>query len=401
MRIFACWALFLLLLGMGCGAAPQKSGARGETGPTLDRQAGENDCKDPFEDSGDLKFSTRGWATNFCRHSIAYDEIQSGGPPRDGIPPIDAPSFASAASADRWLEDVEPVIALEVKGVARAYPLQILIWHEIVNDEINGVPVAVTFCPLCYAAVVFIRPTIEGQELTFGTTGNLRRSDMIMWDRQTESWWQQFEGLGIVGSLTGTKLEIVPASIVSWKSFKSAHPEAKVLSRDTGVDRPYGRNPYVGYDDVSKKPFLYKGKVGKGLAPMEHIVGVDRGSIARAYSLALLRSKRVLHDQLENEKLVVFWQEGTASALDKESIADGDDAGATGVFSRIVDGRQLTFAAKGNDGFVDKETGTEWDILGHARTGPLAGKQLAAIAHHRVFWFAWSAFVADRGSLFD
>jgi hypothetical protein len=398
MRFIACMAF--VFMSAACGADSRQSEEQAAGGPKLNAQGSGGDCDKPFARSGKLKFKTKGWATDFCKHSIPYDELRSGGPPRDGIPPIDAPKFISRTSADAWLNDVEPVISLEIDGAARAYPLQILIWHEIVNDELNGLPVAVTFCPLCYAAVVFRRPTIKGKKLTFGTSGNLRKSDMVMWDRQTESWWQQFEGLGIVGSLTGTKLEVLPAAIVSWKSFKSTYPEGEVLSRETGIDRPYGRNPYVGYDDVSKKPFLYKGKVGKGLAPMEHIVGIDRGEAARAYSLDLLRAKRVLHDTLNNEKLVIFWQKGTASALDKKAIADGDDAGATGVFSPQVDGRSLTFRAKGDDGFTDVETKTHWDILGHARSGPLTGKRLLPIAHHRVFWFAWSAFVAERGSLF-
>ncbi len=357
-------------------------------------------CEAPFAGAGPLKFSTKGWKTNFCQSSVPYSEIRGGGPPRDGIPPIDNPKFVSQAAAGRWIKDVEPVIALEVGGVARAYPLQILIWHEIVNDEVGGVPVAVTFCPLCYAAVAFRRPTIAGQELSFGTTGNLRHSDMVMWDRQTESWWQQFEGLAIVGDLTGTKLERLPAAIVSWKNFKSSYPNADVLSRDTGIARAYGKNPYVGYDDISKKPFLYAGKVGKALAPMQHIVGIDRGTSARAYSVALLRSRRVIHDRLDKQDIVVLWQSGTSSALDKKIIADGSDAGAVGVFLPIIGGQKLTLVAKGESGFQDRETGTQWDILGRATAGPLQGKRMQAVPHHRVFWFAWSAFVAERGTLY-
>ncbi len=351
--------------------------------------------------SVDLKFKSAGWKTDFCKHSVPFEEIRSGGPPRDGIPPIDAPKFVTSSDADRWIRDVEPVISLEVNGVARAYPLQILIWHEIVNDEIGGTPVAVTFCPLCYAAVVFKRPRIDGRQLSFGTSGNLRKSDMVMWDRETESWWQQFEGKAIVGALTGTQLEVLPGAIVSWKDFKAAYPSAEVLSRETGIKRPYGKNPYVGYDDINKKPFLYKGKIGKGLAPMEHVVGVDRGEAARAYAVSKLRSKRVIHDQLGGEALVVFWQKGTASALDKKLIAGGDDAGATGVFVSSIDSRQLTFRPDGDTGFIDQETRSRWNILGHATSGELVGRRLQPVAHHRVFWFAWSAFVAQRGSLYS
>jgi len=171
-------------------------------------------CEDPFG-STTPAFRTAGWDTNFCLHSVPYDEIFSGGPPRDGIPPIDSPRFETVDSADNWLEDLEPLIILEINDEVRAYPLQILIWHEIVNDEFEGKPVVVTFCPLCNTALVFTRPTINGEILTFGTSGNLRISDLVMWDRQTESWWQQFNGEAIVGDLTGIKLEFIPSAIIS------------------------------------------------------------------------------------------------------------------------------------------------------------------------------------------
>lgn len=382
-----------LVATLGCGA--DAKALRGDEQASLAR------CTAPFGDSGELGFKTANWKTDFCKHSVPYGEIQSGGPPRDGIPPIDAPSFTTQKVADSWIRDSEPVIAFAMGGKARAYPIQILIWHEIVNDEFGGIPIAVTFCPLCYAAVVFRRPTINGKTLTFGTSGNLRNSDMVMWDRQTESWWQQFEGLAIVGELTGTQLEILPASIVSWKDFKDAFPDGAVLSRNTGVARAYGKNPYVGYDDVAKKPFLYRGNVGEGLAPMEHVVGVDRGSVARAYPVALLRKRRVLLDQLDGEAIVVMWTPGTASALDAKIIADGSDAGATGVFLSSIDGRALTFTVGRDNRVVDNETGTTWNVFGHGIDGPLEGQHLTPIAHHRVFWFSWSAFVAHRGSLFS
>ena len=193
------------------------------------------------------RFRTFGWETDFSRHTVSYDEITSGGPPRDGIPPIDSPSFVSPDSAEEWLADKEPVIALEVNGDSRAYPLQILTWHEIVNDEVGGVPVTVTFCPLCNSALVFDR-RLDGVVYDFGTSGNLRHSDLIMWDRQTESWWQQLTGEGIVGELAGRMLTFLPAPLVSFEDFRAASPDGKVLSRDTGHSQPYGSNPYAGYD---------------------------------------------------------------------------------------------------------------------------------------------------------
>ena len=355
-------------------------------------------CNDPFAGTTPA-FPLAGWETDFCRHSVPYTDITSGGPPRDGIPPIDAPRFVSPTAADAWIADREPVLFLQIGNDARAYPLQILTWHEIVNDTVGGEPVAVTFCPLCYAALVYKRPEIDGRRLTFGTTGNLRHSDLIMWDRQTESWWQQFSGEAIVGKLLGTQLEAVPASLISWNTFKASHPEGKVLARDTVNPRPYGRNPYVGYDDVDQRPWLYDGPVGKRLRPMEHVVGLDLPAGSKAYPRKLLRKKKLLNDTIASVPVVVFWDDDTASALDTEAIAKGRDIGSAGAFRRAVNGRVLTFHRKRGK-FRDKETGSTWSLLGKAVAGPLKGTQLKPVVHHNVFWFVWSAFKPE-GTLYQ
>jgi len=212
---------------------------------------------DPYTaDPSRLRFEVTDWATDFTRASIPLAQLQSGGPPKDGIPPVDRPVFESIEAARGWLIGTAPVIALEVEGEARAYPLAILLWHEIVNDTLGGVPVVVTFCPLCNTALVFER-TLDGLVYDFGTTGKLRFSDLVMYDRQTQSWWQQAVGEAIVGTLTGAKLTFLPAQIVSMDTFASTWPEGDVLSRDTGDPRPYGRNPYPGYDTPDERPFLF------------------------------------------------------------------------------------------------------------------------------------------------
>ncbi len=334
-----------------------------------------------------------GWRTNTAKRSIDLSELMSGGPPRDGIPAIDRPKFVSITEARAWLREREPVIALEVEGEARAYPLQILIWHEIVNDEIGGVPVAVTFCPLCYSAIAFDR-RVDGRTLSFGVSGMLRHSDMVKYDRATESWWQQFTGEAIVGDLTGTKLRQLPAQIVSFKQFIEAHPESKVLSRETGYRRDYGRNPYVGYDDASASPFLYRGKQDSRLRPMEKIVAVEVGGKFKAYPYSITRKSRVIHDQIRSQELVVFHAEGAASALDASEIGRSRDVGATGVFEPQVDGRRLQFRYE-NGQFVDAETGSRWNVLGQAASGEMKGKQLRRITHGDYFAFAWLAFRPD------
>ena len=364
--------------------------------PTVENFQGGNTCEDPFAGGPSPSFRTDGWKTNFCLHSVPYDEIFSGGPPRDSIPPLDSPSFETVDSADNWLESPEPVIILDHNGVVRAYPLQIMIWHEIVNDEVGGDPVVVTFCPLCNTALVFQRPEIDGEVLTFGTSGNLRYSDLVMWDRQTESWWQQFSGDAIVGDLTGTKLESLPAAIISWDDFKTKHPQGQVLSVQTGFPRSYGRNPYPGYDNINSYPFAFDGNVEDELPVMARVVGIRPGNgQGAAYSLLLLQEKRALNEIIDDLPITIFWKAGTASAVDEGIIASGRDVGATGVFLREVEGQVLSFTANGDGTFSDQETGSTWDILGLSTSGPLAGTQLEAVPHHDTFWFAWAAFVPD------
>ncbi len=355
-------------------------------------------CEDPFGRTTPA-FRTEGWETNFCKHSIPYDEIFSGGPPRDGIPPIDNPRYESIASADSWIEDLEPVIALIHNGEARAYPLQIMTWHEIVNDTIGGDPVAVTFCPLCNTALVFRRPSIAGETLTFGTSGNLRYSDLVMWDRQTESWWQQFTGEAIVGDLTGTRLEPLPTAIISWADFKNEYPDGQVLSIETGFRRSYGRNPYAGYDNVNNLPFAFSGNLDGELPPMARVVGITlENGQGGAYLRELIEESQVLNETIGDTPIVIFWKPGTASALDSSSIANGRDIGTTTVFLRTYADQELHFSAIGDGTFRDQETGSTWDILGRALDGPLAGGELTPLPHHDTFWFAWAAFVPE-GSL--
>jgi hypothetical protein len=342
-----------------------------------------------------LKAATSSWNINWNRHTIDYNELLSGGPPRDGIPSLDAPQFVSPDEAQAWLTDNEPVIALEIEGEARAYPLQILTWHEIVNDIVADVPVAVTFCPLCNSAITFDR-RLDGEVFEFGTSGLLRNSDLVMYDRTTESLWQQFTGEGIVGDLAGETLTFLPSSIVSFADFREAFPEGVVLSRDTGFNRRYGQNPYVGYDDIGSSPFLFRGEIDGRLAAVERVVTVSLEDVGVdvAYPLSVLSEVGVINDSQAGRDLVVFHSDGTTSALDARSIAEAEDVGATGVFDPVLDGQKLTFAQDG-DLIVDEQTGSTWNVLGQAVDGPLAGQQLTPVVHGDHFWFSWAAFKPD------
>ncbi|MBM3486232.1 MAG: DUF3179 domain-containing protein [Alphaproteobacteria bacterium] len=276
--------------------------------------------------------------TDFTRTSVPFAEIPSGGPPKDGIPSIDAPRFVAIADAPA-LADNEPVIGFINGGDARAYPLRILTWHEIVNDVGGGRPVAVTYCPLCNAAIVFDR-SVDGRTRSFGTTGKLRKSDLVMYDRETESWWQQFSGEAIVGAETGKRLVALPARLESWARFKARAPEGKVLVPNDPDARPYGTNPYVGYDSAAA-PFLYDGAMPAGIAPLAYVVVVGK----EAWALELLRKR----GRIETGARVIEWQPGKSSALDAHRIAEGRDIGNVVVRRRTADGladavHDVTFA---------------------------------------------------------
>jgi hypothetical protein len=335
--------------------------------------------------------ATDSFNTDFDNHTISYEDILSGGPPKDGIPAIDNPQYVSVEEADKWLQSQEPVILLVVGGEARAYPLQILMWHEIVNDVVAGEPVTVTFCPLCNTAIAFDRK-FDGQILDFGTTGRLRFSNLIMYDRQSETWWQQATGEGIAGKYAGQQLTFIPASIISWEDYKTANPGGLVLSRETGFSRSYGRNPYAGYDDINNSPFLYRGEPTPGqLLPMARVLTVDLNGESVAYPFEVLQEVNVVNDNIAGEPILVFWESGTASALDSGDVATGRDVGAASTFSSVLDGETLTFTLDG-DNIIDEQTGSVWNVLGQALEGELAGSQLEPVVSINHFWFSWAAF---------
>jgi hypothetical protein len=213
-----------------------------------------------------------------------------------------------------------------------------------------------------------------------------------MYDRQTESWWQEFTGEAIVGEMTGTRLEVLPNAIVSWEEFKNAHQDGKVLSRNTGSGRQYGSNPYPGYD--SYDPFLFEEETPGVLPAIERVVAIDMEPDALAVPFSVLEEEPVVHFTLSDRDLVVLFKSGTASALDDSDIAEGRDIGAVGVFHSVLDGRRLSFKVEG-DGFIDTETGSAWNLLGQAVSGPLEGQVLTPIAHRSQFWFSWVVYRPD------
>ncbi len=362
-------------------------------GTFLPADAAETPAGEPIIRETSQHFLTRlPWETNWNIRIIDLAELIPGAP-RDGIPPLSAPAFIPVAEADAIYSENSPVIQFELGEDVRAYPLEIMTWHEIVNDVVGGVPVVVTFCPLCNTAIAFER-TVAGTVLTFGTSGLVRNSDLVMWDRQTESLWQQIGGKALVGDMVGAELTRLPAVIVAWSQFRENFPEGLVLSRETGFQRDYGRNPYVGYDAVDNSPFLFRGVIDERLSPFERVATVEFGEAVVAYPFVLLKQERVLEEERDGQGVVVFWVPGASSALDSLEIDHGRSVGSTGVFYREMDGAELSFLPNPADEqtFLDTTTRSVWNVFGEAISGPLEGSRLMAKAHANHFWFAWAAF---------
>ena len=349
----------------------------------------------PFNDDALLNNWQNVWnLTDVCKSAEGvFYEIMSGGVGRDGIPPIDNPQFDDLATADLWLQASSPVIALEIDGIARAYPLAILTRHEIANDIIGDTPVAVTFCPLCNSAIVFDR-RVGGDTLRLGVSGLLRNSDLIMWDDLTQSLWQQLTGEGIVGTYTGTLLDIVPSQVISFGSFAKRHPDGLVMSRDTGYNRQYGLNPYRDYDTQPGRPFLFRGEIDPRLdSPVDRVLAATIDDVAVAYPFDILRVERVINDVVADTPLAVFYQAGVASALGDSVIDNARDTGTAGMYEATLDdGSALRFAANSDGTFRDESTQSTWNAFGEAIAGELEGSQLRWINAFPHFWFAWAAF---------
>lgn len=361
--------------------------AASEVGPVVDDAPTEPDATFPWERDDPTVLP-----------GLDAEEIISGGPPPDGILPIDEPCFDTVPAADAWLQDQSPVLVVEVGDDRRAYPLAILTQHEIVNDVVGGEPLVVTYCPLCNSAIALER-TVDGRVLDFGTSGRLYRSNLVMYDRQTRTLWTQFSGRAVVGGdLVGTELERVPTALLAWEEFRRAVPDGVVLSRASVPGRDYGRNPYPGYEGEGDA-FLFRGPRDPRLPPNTRVVGVgaDRDDPV-AVTLDLLRDERVVEVDLADEPVTVWWAPGQASAIDTQQVDQGRDVGSTAAFVSVLsDGTQLGFVASADDPsrFVDDRTGSTWDLFGQAVEGELAGARLEPVARDDTFWFVWFAFQPD------
>ena len=409
--LFRCMAWKTQLIGMGlvvaaCGGA-SLAGAADTTPPpppttrpapaTID----EAELLPPQEIPSHLSSIAERWETDFSNTVIDLDELLVGIPasdPRDMIPPIDDPAFKPVSEIE-WLTDRDPGVVLEIDDDARFYPLAVLTSHEIANDEVGGIPVAVTYCPLCNTGLVFDR-RFDGKTLRLGVSGLLRNSDLVMWDDQSQTLWQQITGEAIVGKYAGERLTPIASAIVRWADFAQAYPDGLAMGPDQGFGRAYGSNPYEFYSSRSAPYQFFEGDIDPRFPALERVVGVTIGEVSKAYPFSVLQEATPVNDAVNGQPIVVVWgSPDTADALDAGDISEARAIGTALAFSSEVDGRLLTFEAVGESEFRDLETGTTWSILGKAVDGELVGAELELIPHRNEFWFAWQAFFPDADVL--
>ncbi|MBS3776809.1 MAG: DUF3179 domain-containing protein [Bacteroidales bacterium] len=342
------------------------------------------------------------WSTDTSNHIIDLSEIQVV-LPRNSFPLIDYPEFTGKEQGLKQFFRHEPVIAVSLNGRAKAYPLNMLAMHEISNDTLGGIPILPSYCPLCNSALVFDRRLKHQEEehlLEFEVSGMLRYSNLILADKQTETWWQQLSAKGLAGKLAGAELKIIPSMIITVKEFFESYPKGKILSPETGTkaENRYGTNPYVNYDEEDGKPmekYFPHEKISGRLPAMERVLEIkseNRGY--RIYPFSEIRNKEVINDEFGSKKIVVFYRDEKVSILDESNIRKSKTIGSATAFSRRFKGQTLTFSKK-NGYFTDHQTQSKWTITGHCIKGKLKGSKLKLLPHGNHFAFAWLHFYPE------
>jgi len=341
------------------------------------------------------------WKTDTANRIIELSELTMV-LPRKAFPAIDYPAFIGKEEGLSSFFKHEPVISVAINGEAKAYPLNMLTIHEISNDSLGGIPILPTFCPLCNSSLVFDRRlSHNGKDylLDFEVSGMLRNSDMVMADKQTETWWQQLVGMGLAGELAGAELVVIPSMVISVEDFFERYPDGLILSPKTGTDSEarYGTNPYENYDSEDNKPyerFFDPNNINSRLPPMERIIDLKGSDGHKIYPFTIIAKEEVINDTYDGRNIVIFYKGGTVSVLDKKEISESKEIGSATVFLSDLDGKTLTFRKQNNE-FVDNETNSVWDITGRCIKGKLKDKELMTERHSNHFAFAWLNFYPE------
>lgn len=336
-----------------------------------------------------------------CSGSRRREAVVAGsGPfcaPFDSIPAVNKPLFVAPASAS--IGAAEPVVALALGREARAYPVRYLLYHEVVNDVVDGTPVVVTYCPLCDSAASFVR-RVRGRTLTFGVSGQLEYANLRMFDRETLSRWQQITGRAVGGRLEGARLRPLASAVVSWASWRTAHPRGRVLAPPSDAFS-YGIDPYHGYDGggpAAPSPILATGAEperangGGALPPKRRVVGVASDGGALAFALPASDGRAALaRARLDGQPVVAFFRRGTALTGRAYRLSRSPPGWSATVWLARLDGRELEFRMAGAS-YADVRSGSRFDFFGRGVSGPLAGRQLTAVPQQTSYWFAWHYF---------
>lgn len=373
MRTFLLTAAPFLLLLSACSsaqaAAPSSPTAPivlpSETAPTVDSAEGQSALPTPEN------------------YRLRAGELIIAASP-DDIPAIFANDslFVDVASGNEEWVDEEGVIGVLINGEARAYPIRLLSLHEIVNDTVGGQPIAVTWCPLCYSALVFNR-VVDGQELTFGVSGYLFHNNLVMYDHQSNTLWSQVLAQGIKGAYNREQLEVLGAFQSTWGAWKAEHPDTLVLSaRQMGKQADEVIDPYVGYYTSGAPGLGGQAELDERLPAQTLVVGIKIGREERAYSFEDIRQLGVINDELGGIPILLVYN------AKLNSVAG---------YARLLDGQALSFELSQNGkALKDAESASLWDIeLGQATEGPFAGERLSRLTAPIVFWFAWSDIYPD------
>ena len=333
------------------------------------------------------------WNTSFQIASVALTEIQAGGLDHSEIHPVDKPVFVGVEEADAFLDPRDPVIAYTGGSGARAYPLRFLVWHEAVNDVVDGQPVLVAYDPRTHAAQVYERRLL-GAAMRFRAAEALHRGGRLLWDSLTQSWWRQFTGEAVVGDFTGLRLPPRPFLLLGYQEFRQTFPDGRVLGPESRPERDetsdYGATNYAGYDSNQHPPPFFDGASDPRLPPTGRVLALELNGEAAAFDFRHLADRRVVNDAVGGQPVAALWSPGALSVLDTPRIAEAGDVGMAVIHGRELDGRLLSFEF--SDGsFRDRETGSAWSLSGRALSGALTGAQLPPLVHNTPFWWAWAA----------
>ncbi len=328
-----------------------------------------------------LRFFRGDWAKP-KNMKIRLEEITWGGVAVDGIPALDHPKLIAAAAAD-YLRGDDLVFGVEINGDARAYPLRIMGWHEMFNEVIGGVPVALAYCTLCGSGILF-ETQVDGRELpfVFGSSGLLYHSNKLMFDRETDSLWNQFTGQPVVGPLaaSGITLAIRPVVIVTWAKWRAAHPASRVLALDTGYRRDYGSGVvYAAY--FASPELMFPTRVDEArLRQKDYVFGIREVGAAKAWPLAAFAGGVVINDAVGSRAVVLI---GDAETRSVRAYDRGERS-----FEAAVEEHRL----RGPDGL--------WQVTEEALLGP-GGVRLARVPGHLSYWFAWDGYLGVQSELYQ